>query len=252
MISADDFHMGEYSTFNLSAPNILSKAQWHELVEQEVEACLKNQQPLSVVFIDIDNLKNVNDFFGHAQGDDIIDNLQVTIGLIQDSFRTRNDFNNTERPLDLAAIDISTEGKVLDAEINGHHIRINPGRIGGDEFAVLCHTDSKGVEVVVNRIRSIFRDTVIDELKDIGVDISIGAYTLKPGMTASELLKLADEQLYIDKESHLPKLSDEDSIVLKKIIEVLRDMKIQPRHLGKYAAIYARDATDHPPTDSQY
>ncbi len=251
MISADNIRGEEYSPYNPSAPNILPKAQWHELVEKEVEACLASQQPLSVVFIDIDNMKSINDIFGHAEGDDIIDNLQVTIGLIQDSFRTHNDFENKDRPLDLATIDTPWEAEVLDTEINGHHIRINPGRIGGDEFAVLCHTDSRGVEVIVNRIRNIFRETIRDELKNIGVDISIGAFTLKPGMTASELLKLADEQLYIDKASHLPELSHEDSVVLKKIIEVLGEMKIHPRHLGKYAAIYARDVVaDHLLTDS--
>lgn len=251
MISPDSLRVDGYSPYDSSAPNILPKAQWHELVEQEVETCLQNDQSLSVIFIDIDNLKNINDIFGHAEGDDIIDNLQVTIGLIQDSFRTHNDFENKDRPLDLATIDTPWEAEAIDTEINGHHIRINPGRIGGDEFAVLCHTDSRGVKIVVDRIRNIFRETIRDELRDIGVDISIGASTLKPGMTASELLKLADEQLYIDKESHLPELSHEDSIVLKKIIEVLEEMKIHPRHLGKYAAIYARDvAADHLLTDS--
>jgi GGDEF domain-containing protein len=227
------------SKSSLNSPNIMPKAEWHQLLDKEVIKAQLDGQPLSVMFIDIDNLKTTNDTFGHDEGDRTIDKLQQAIFLIQGSFRTKSTKNN--RPLDIASVGAIRETKILDTEIEGRHIRIEPGRIGGDEFAVICHTDSNGVEVIINRLRKAFRDTISKNLKEIGVDISIGASTLKADMNASKLLKLADKKLYADKKSHLPKLSDKDIIIFRDIIKKLKQMNIRPRDMGKYAALYAED-----------
>ena len=90
-------------------------------------------------------------------------------------------------------------------------------------------------------MREAFRNTISKNLKEIGVDISIGASTLKANMNASELLKLADKKLYADKQSHLPKLDDKDIIIFRDIIKKLKKMNIRPRDINKYAALYAKD-----------
>jgi GGDEF domain-containing protein len=222
----------------------MPKTEWHKLLEQEANVAQKKHKPISVIFIDIDNLKYTNDIFGHAQGDYIIDKLQRSIILIQNSFRTRNKKDN--RLLDVVTIDNPRSAKTLTTEIENRHIVIKPGRIGGDEFAVLCHTDAEGVKIIVNRLREVFRNALSKKLKAVGVDISVGASTLKPKMTVSKLLQLADERLYVDKQSHLPKLSSEDIIVFREIIKKLRQMNIRPRDISKYEAIYAKDFINKP------
>jgi len=229
------------AAYDLDVPNIMPKDRWHSLLEQEVNKALISHQPVSVIFVDIDNLKHVNDSYGHAEGDRIIDELQRALVLIQTSFRTHNREAGDKRPVDIATVDSSREAKSVIANIEGREIKINPGRIGGDEFAVLCQTDAGGIEIIANRLREIFRIAVGEELKSNGVDISIGVSTLESGMTMSDLLKLADERLYADKESHLPKLSEKDIIIFKQLIKTLEKMSIRPRDMSKYAALYAQD-----------
>ncbi|MGD0284652.1 MAG: GGDEF domain-containing protein [Candidatus Saccharimonadales bacterium] len=226
--------------FPLDTSRIMPKATWHKLLEREVNAAQENHKPISVIFIDIDNLKYTNDTYGHAEGDQIIDHLQRSIILIQNSFRTHNKVDS-DRLLDIVTIDTPRKAKELVTEVENRHIVIKPGRIGGDEFAVLCHTDAEGVNVIVNRLREIFRNFISKKLRSAGVDISIGSSTLEPNMPVSKLLQLADDKLYIDKQSHLPKLNDKDVIVFREIIHKLKQMNIRPRDISKYEAIYVKD-----------
>lgn len=224
----------------LNTSRIMPKSAWHKLLEREVNTAQENHKPISVIFIDIDNLKYTNDTYGHAEGDQIIDKLQRSIILIQNSFRTHNK-DDSDRILDIVTIDTPRKAEELDTEVENRHIVIKPGRIGGDEFAVLCHTDSEGVNIIVNRLREVFRNFISKRLRSAGVDISIGASTLGPNMPVSKLLQLADDKLYIDKQSHLPKLTDKDIIVFREIIHKLKQMNIRPRDISKYEAIYAKD-----------
>jgi GGDEF domain-containing protein len=218
----------------------MPKSEWHKLLEREVYSAQDNCKPISVIFIDIDNLKYTNDTYGHAEGDQVIDILQRSIILIQNSFRTRYNIDNN-RLLDIVSIDTPRKAKPFITEIENRQIVIKPGRIGGDEFAVLCHTDAEGVTIIVNRLRDVFRNVISKKLKSAGVDISIGASTLKPKMSVSKLLQLADDRLYLDKQSHLPKLNDEDIIIFREIIKKLKQINIRPRDISKYEAIYAKD-----------
>jgi GGDEF domain-containing protein len=229
------------AAYDLAVPNIMPKDRWHSLLEQEVGRALASHQPVSVIFVDIDNLKHVNDSYGHAEGDRIIDELQRALILVQNSFRTRHKKAGDQRPIDIATVDSSRQVKAVIANIEGREIKIDPGRIGGDEFAVLCRTAAGGTDIIVNRLRDIFRQAIGEELKANGVDISIGASTWEPGMTMSDLLKSADKRLYADKESHLPKLSEKDIIVFRELIKTLEKMNIRPRDMSKYAALYAQD-----------
>jgi predicted signal transduction protein with EAL and GGDEF domain len=158
--------------------------------------------------------------------------------VVRNSFRTKEDLAK-ERAPDLLTQSTSRRGDLLAASIEGKYVVIKPGRIGGDEFAALCHTDENGAEVIAKRIKSLFQEALSDELKGIGVDISVGFSSLSPGMTASSFLKKADEMLYRDKESHIPNLNDEQQMIIRGIAVALREMKVQPRHIPKYLALYA-------------
>lgn len=229
----------------LDNPNILPKAEWHQLLEQEVAAAKENGDPLSVAFIDVDNLKCTNDTLGHAEGDRVIDDLQHAIRLVQNSFRVQNT-DGVERQLDVVAVSTSTEVNAPNFNIESRSSRINSGRIGGDEFAVLCHTDAEGMKVIVNRLRETFRNAISETLKELDVDISIGTNTLEPEMSALELLRGADERLLAEKESHLIKLSEEGIIALRGIAEVLRQLNVRPSQYPKYARRYILSPIENP------
>ena len=96
---------------NFNSPNMMPKAEWHQLLDKEAAKAQLSGQPLSVMFIDIDNLKATNDAFGHNEGDRTIDKLQQAIFLIQGSFRTKSTKNN--RPLDIASVGAIREQKSL-------------------------------------------------------------------------------------------------------------------------------------------
>ncbi len=83
---------------------------------------LSRHRPLSLLMCDLDYLKTINDTYGHAKGDEV---LQKTAQLIQSSLR-KEDFI---------------------------------ARIGGDEFAVILPgADSKETLVVIERISETFND----------------------------------------------------------------------------------------------
>jgi diguanylate cyclase (GGDEF)-like protein len=64
-----------------------------------------------------------------------------------------------------------------------------PYRIGGDEFAMsLTHTDAEGARAVVRRLS--------DNLKDVGIKVSVGVSALRPGQQADTLRAEADAALY--------------------------------------------------------
>jgi diguanylate cyclase (GGDEF)-like protein/PAS domain S-box-containing protein len=118
--------------------------------------------PVSIIIADLDNLKKINDVFGHARGDALI---QSTAKLLQEALRA---------------------SEIL-------------ARIGGDEFAVvLPHTDAGAVQEVLSRIH----DRIMqqnDAYPDMPVQLSIGVATAERGSLIMEAFKSADRAMYADK-----------------------------------------------------
>lgn len=123
----------------------------------------KHGRPLTMMLIDVDHFKPVNDTYGHDVGDEVLAGLaQVIVKSI--------------RTADLAA------------------------RFGGEEFVVLLpETDLLSASVVTDRIRQMTEMTpfhVNHDINTLNVTVSIGAAQLKNGESGAELLKRADEALY--------------------------------------------------------
>ncbi len=121
------------------------------------------KKPLSLVMIDIDNFKGVNDTYGHATGDEV---LKKVARLIRESIRETDTVY----------------------------------RYGGEEFAVLCpETDKSGAYELAERIREKVRETrlFIDGDRAIYITISLGVASF-PDDTEdpAELLAIADISLY--------------------------------------------------------
>ncbi len=96
----------------------LTRAAIRELFEKELRRAIRYGRNLSVLYIDLDNLKHVNDTFGHAAGDEFIASL---VRILRDALRGSD------------AV----------------------GRLGGDEFlVVLPETNGSGASTVSERIRA--------------------------------------------------------------------------------------------------
>ena len=118
--------------------------------------------PVSVLFIDLDDFKSVNDRLGHAAGDEL---LRIVADRIRASLR----------PGDTAA------------------------RLGGDEFAVLIENlhDSEDVLRVADRIGRALLSPVNLRGADVVIAASIGHSTARgPGRQTDDLLREADQAMY--------------------------------------------------------
>ena len=140
----------------------------------------KTKYSMSILFIDLDNFKNVNDQLGHDIGDSILKNAADNI-------------RNAIRPTDLAA------------------------RMGGDEFIVMLKSvkDQEETNEIVKRILSNFRSNFKVEGEDYLVTCSIGVANFpEHGESAEELIKNAANAL-----SRVKDGTKNDFLIFNKTIE---------------------------------
>ncbi len=131
---------------------------------EAVARARRTPQPLSLVFIDLDNFKQVNDEHGHDTGDMV---LQVVANSIRAGLRDT----------DFAA------------------------RLGGDEFAIILYNAAApGARHVTEKIRERIADALAQT--ELGVTASIGVATFnEPPQDFEAALALADTQMYEVKSS---------------------------------------------------
>ena len=126
---------------------------------KEAERSLRLRQPFSIISLDLDYLKKINDTYGHQYGD----------------------------------IAIKTIANVIKKEARSIDI---PARIGGEEFNLLLPgVDSQGAQIAAERIRKSIESQVIETIG--GVTASIGVATfLEHSDRIDELIELADQAMY--------------------------------------------------------
>lgn len=140
----------------------------------EMARTLRNGLPLSIIMLDLDDLKRVNDEFGHAAGDELLKYFSLCL-------------NKAIRGSDLAV------------------------RLGGDEFLLLlpeCKPDE--VPCVLERLTDLKMEI---EGKTVLVTYSAGWAHFEPGETSEELIKRADETLYVNKRAAKNKQTDPVAVV---------------------------------------
>lgn len=159
-----------------------------QMGEREVQRAARYGRPLSVMMVDVDHFKHINDTWGHAAGD------MVLRGVAQEVLRQIRILDMLGRYGRLGA---DTENIL--------------GRYGGEEFGLLFpETSLKGALVVAERIRTAIQGmsfVVPDETgREISVTFQVTASIGVASMESSEatlpdLFSLADQALYQAKET---------------------------------------------------
>lgn len=154
-----------------------NRAVLEEHLTRSVAIASRSRVPSgSVLFIDLDGFKQVNDRYGHAAGDRV---LQIIGRRLRQSFRSEDVASRVESPL--------------------HRGRTNPlaCRYGGDEFVVLTDaTTPEAVEALTRRIRTAIADPIQLDDHSIQVDASIGSALIEPDASINEVLSMADRVVY--------------------------------------------------------
>lgn len=143
---------------------LFNRRRFDASLESLAAKATADAEPLSLLLVDIDEFKAVNDLHGHVFGDQVIQSVSQAI---RSSIKGR----------DVAA------------------------RFGGDEFGVLLpETGSHGAETVGEYIRRIIeRRRVSDFTGDsdpVAITVSVGIATLERGEPPRDLLRRADKALY--------------------------------------------------------
>ena len=217
----------------LESNGILPKEKWLAYVKEKVQEAQENKQELSVVIIDIDNMKTVNDTLGHFPADEVVFTLKDTIDLITNVFRTKAKPGYENRQPDILGY-IPDEDSEISPETSTEFIPMDFSKLGGDEFGGICFTDEEGVKRVVERLRQAFSESSDDRLRALDVDLAIGTSTLRPGMSYINILHEADIRMFDDKISHLDVLEPRQEQAIRDMWMQTLELGIKPRNIIKY------------------
>lgn len=141
---------------------LYNRRYFEEVLQKEVTRANRQKQPFSVIGLDLDFLKQINDKYGHAYGDIAIKTLANVI-------------KKNARSIDIAS------------------------RMGGEEFnIILPGVDSTGAMVAAERIRKNLENTSIDTIGHITASIGVATY-LQHTDNVEELMELTDQAMYMSK-----------------------------------------------------
>jgi diguanylate cyclase (GGDEF)-like protein len=135
------------------------------LAQHAIRLCKRTQKPASLLFFDLNGFKQINDVYGHAEGDRA---LVAFATVLRTALR---------------------ESDVI-------------GRLGGDEFVVLlCDSDADGTMLTVQRVRQQLE--VLNQAAQSGYQLhcSVGSSVFSPDseVTVEELIAEADGAMYVEK-----------------------------------------------------
>jgi diguanylate cyclase (GGDEF)-like protein len=142
--------------------NVYNRRKFSRLLDQEIKRVERYDRFLSIVLLDIDHFKRVNDTYGHDAGDYVLRKITELI-------------KENKRITDTLA------------------------RYGGEEFVIILpETDVKGASRQIERMRKTIEKTSFDGVGNLTVSAGITSYT--GGDSCKSMITRADKALYLAKE----------------------------------------------------
>ena len=139
---------------------LLNRNELMTCLSKELARCLRQEQPMTLVMLDVDYFKHINDTYGHAIGDSAI---QHVASVLREHFRS----------YDLLF------------------------RIGGEEFlACLPNVDATQAKIKLEHLRQEFLNQPLRLQAEINITVSMGWVSTRKDIDVSILLKSADDALY--------------------------------------------------------
>jgi diguanylate cyclase (GGDEF)-like protein/PAS domain S-box-containing protein len=153
----------EYKAFHDALTDLANRGLFLNRLDHALALRKRSGADVSVLFIDLDGFKAVNDSLGHSAGDELL--KEVAARLL-----------SSLRPTDTVA------------------------RIGGDEFAILLEgADAEGARRVVSRVQAATEKKLLLNGRELTVRSSIGIASAQGDSSAEELLRDADIAMYAAK-----------------------------------------------------
>jgi diguanylate cyclase (GGDEF)-like protein len=143
---------------------IANRRTFLEITQRELARCARTHEPISVIYLDADRFKAVNDLSGHAEGDRLLCAVARTL-------------TDNSRKTDACA------------------------RLGGDEFAVLLpDADAAAARMVADKLRVLLQQAMLKNRWPVTFSIGVATFTKPPAPHEAEhLLRAADELQYAAK-----------------------------------------------------
>jgi diguanylate cyclase (GGDEF)-like protein len=135
-----------------------------QTLQREIDMSRRHLQPLSLLMLDIDHFKRINDNHGHSAGDEVLKAVAAAI---------KSQLRNVDMVF----------------------------RFGGEEFLILLsNTGREAAALVGERLRFATQaKEYLADGKSVELTVSLGCSTLLPGESAESLLRRADSALYVAK-----------------------------------------------------
>jgi len=148
---------------NLANEDVLTKVKNRRAFNRETELLEKSESPESAILFDLDKFKQINDYFGHAKGDEVLQQVSQFV-----------------------KSQISSDNELY--------------RIGGDEFAVLCFGRNFDYAYqLAQKIHLEFTQSIINQ--EHGITLSMAAAQKETDESVTEWLGRLDSALYQAKKS---------------------------------------------------
>ena len=141
---------------------LYNRRYFEEYLKKEVTRAVRQQQAFSIIGLDLDHLKQINDQYGHAYGD-------LAIKTVADVLK------KNARSIDTAA------------------------RMGGEEFnVILPGVDSNGAMIAAERIRKALESVKLDTIDHVTASIGVATF-LEHSDNIEDIIELTDQAMYQSK-----------------------------------------------------
>ncbi len=144
---------------------------FHQILDRELKLVERYRSVLSLIFVDLDRFKPINDQWGHLRGSRVL----REVGFLLRAAVRETDY---------------------------------PARYGGDEFVVILpQTDGQSARFLAEKLRTMVEEHTFLQEEGInarlGVSLGIATYPTD-GRSKEALIRVADERMYADKETRRP------------------------------------------------